>query len=139
MRRSSLIRASGVQISSGYGSLLVVTFLRWAEAHGVRVIGGLPAGFINSPLSDDELTAIRAVLRDQGAEFLETPGCPRSAFFDTADHLNESAQISHSVAAARAWARVAGLRPGPVAVIGPLRGQNRIREKHQASALRWER
>jgi hypothetical protein len=103
------------------------------------VIGGLPAGFIDSPLSDDELTAIRAVLRDQGAEFLETPGYPRSALFDTADHLNESAQISHSVAAARAWARVTGLKPGLVAVIGPLRRQNRIREKHQASALRWER
>jgi hypothetical protein len=77
------------------------------------VIGGLPAGFVDSPLSDDELTAIQAVFRDQGAEFLETPEggrYPRSAFFDTADHLNESAQISHSVAVARALARVTGLK-----------------------------
>ena len=77
------------------------------------MIGGLPAGFIDSPLSDDELTAIRAVFRDQGAEFFETPGggrYPLSAFFDTADHLNESAQISHSVAVARALARVTGLK-----------------------------
>ena len=64
---------TGAQISSGYGSVLVVTFLRWAEAHGVRVIGGLPTGFINSPLGNDELIAIRAVFRDQGADFLETP------------------------------------------------------------------
>ncbi len=104
---------SGAQISSGYGSLLVVTFLHWAEAHGVRVIGGLPTGFIDSPLGNDELIAIRAVFRDQGADFLETPEggrYPRSAFFDTADHLNESAQISHSVAVARALARVTGLK-----------------------------
>jgi dienelactone hydrolase len=104
---------SGAQIRSGYGSLLVVTFLRWGEAHGVRVIGGLPTGFIDSPLGNGELTAIRAVFRDQGAEFLETPEAgryPRSAFFDTADHLNESAQISHSVAVARALARVTGLK-----------------------------
>ena len=104
---------SGVQISSGYGSRLVVAFLRWAEAHGVRVIGGLPTGFIDSPLSNDELIAVRAVFRDQRAEFLETPEGgrhPRSAFFDTADHLNETAQISHSVAVARALARVTGLK-----------------------------
>jgi hypothetical protein len=109
---------SGAQISSGYGSVLVVGFLGWAEAHGVRVIGGLPAGFIDSPLGNDELIAIRAVFREQGAEFLETPEggrYPRSAFFDTADHLNEAAQISHSVAVAGALARVTGLRfCGPI-------------------------
>jgi hypothetical protein len=104
---------SGAQIKSGYGSHLVAAFIRWAEAHGVRVIGGLPSGFIDSPLGDDELAAIRAVFLDQGAEFLETPEggrYPRSAFFDTADHLNEPAQISHSVAVARALARVTGLK-----------------------------
>lgn len=79
----------------------------------MRVIGGLPTGFIDSPLSNDELIAVRAVFRDQRAEFLETPEGgrhPRSAFFDTADHLNETAQISHSVAVARALARVTGLK-----------------------------
>ena len=79
----------------------------------MRVIGGLPTGFIDPPLGNDELIAIRAVFRDQGAEFLETPEggrYPRSAFFDTADHLNETAQISHSVAVARALARVTGLQ-----------------------------
>jgi hypothetical protein len=43
-------------------------------------------------LSNDELTAIRAVFRDQSAELLETPegrALPLSAFFGTADHLNQ--------------------------------------------------
>jgi hypothetical protein len=104
---------TGAQIDGGYGSVLVIAFLRWAEAHGVRVIGGLPAGFIDSPLTPDELVAIRAVFLDHGAEFLETPEggrYPRSAFFDTPDHLNETAQISHSVAVARALARITDQR-----------------------------
>lgn len=102
---------TGPQIRSGYGSVLVVDFLEWADAHGVRVVGGLPAGFIDSPLGGDELEAIRAVFRDHGADFLETPEggrYPRSAFFDTPDHLNETAQISHSVAVARALAHLTG-------------------------------
>jgi hypothetical protein len=100
---------TGAQIDSGYGTVLVVAFLGWAEAHGVRVIGGLPAGFVDSPLGSDELAAIGSVFRGNGAEFLETPEggrYPRSAFFDTPDHLNETAQISHSVAVARALVRV---------------------------------
>jgi hypothetical protein len=100
---------SGAQITAGYGSALVVDFLCWAQAHGVRVIGGLPAGFIDSPLSVDELAAIRTLFRAHGAEFLETPEggrYPRSAFFDSADHLMETSQISHSVSVARAFQRV---------------------------------
>jgi hypothetical protein len=77
-------------------------------------------------LSNDELTAIRAVFRDQSAELLETPegrALPLSAFFGTADHLN---QISHSAAVARALAQVATIGQ-------PLR-RNRIRDKHQTPA-----
>jgi hypothetical protein len=100
---------SGAQIEDGYGSALVVEFIRWADAHGVRVIGGLPAGFIDSPIRDDALVAIRSVYRNHGAEFLETPErgrYPRSAFFDTPDHLNEAAQISHSDSVGRTLARI---------------------------------
>jgi hypothetical protein len=103
---------TGAQIRSGYGSVLVIAFLEWAEAHGVRVIGGLPVGFIDSPLGDDELEAIRAVFRNHGAEFLETSEgarYPRNAFFDTPDHLNETVQISHSGAVARGLAQLTGL------------------------------
>jgi hypothetical protein len=100
---------TGAQITAGYGSALVIGFLEWAGAHGVRVIGGLPAGFIDSPLSPDELAAIRTVFRDNGGEFLETTDggrYPRSAFFDSADHLMETSQISHSMAVSRALLRI---------------------------------
>ena len=103
------VHPTAVQIQAGYGSRLVADFLRWAGRHGVRAIGGLPTGFIDSPIRDDSLTAIRAIYRDQGAGFLELPNrsrYPRSAFFDTQDHLNETAQIDHSVAIAEALVRL---------------------------------
>jgi hypothetical protein len=99
------------QIRDGYGASLVRDFVLWANRQGVRVIGGLPTGFDTSPIGDDSLAAIRAVYRDAG--FLELPGrsrYPRSAFFDTADHLNEEAQIRHSVAIGEALAPIAANR-----------------------------
>jgi hypothetical protein len=101
---------SGEQIRSGYGATQVVAFLRWAEAHDVRVIGGLPTGFADSPFLADELAAIHAIFQDNGGAFLETPEggrYPRSAFFDSPDHLNETAQISHSVAVGQALVWIA--------------------------------
>jgi hypothetical protein len=47
---------------------------------------------------------MRAVFHDRGAPFLETAEggrYPRSAFFDTPDHLNETFQIENSRAVAR--------------------------------------
>ena len=99
---------SALRISEGYGTVLVAGFLRWAGLHGVRVIGGLPTGFADSPIGDDSLDAIRAIYRDHGAGFLELPNhsrYPRIAFFDTQDHLNEPAQIAHSVAVAKKLAQ----------------------------------
>ncbi|MDR3532661.1 MAG: hypothetical protein P4L90_19175 [Rhodopila sp.] len=104
------------QITAGYGTVLVVDFLRWAGQHGVRVIGGLPTGFADSPISDDSVTVIRAIYRDHGAGFLELPNrsrYPRAAFFDTPDHLNEAAQISHSAAVAAALVRFRDRTPVP--------------------------
>jgi hypothetical protein len=97
------------QIRAGYGTSLVAEFLRWANDHGVRVIGGLPTGFTDSPIDPDSLAAIRAIYHDQQAGFLELSNqsrYPRNAFFDTADHLSEAAQIRHSVAVARALVRM---------------------------------
>jgi hypothetical protein len=97
------------QIRTGYGTSVVRDFLRWAGNHGVRVIGGLPTGFADSPIDPGALAAIRALYRDADAGFLDLPNhsrYPRSAFFDTADHLNEAAQIRHSVAVARALVRM---------------------------------
>ena len=92
------------EIAAGYGTRVVGGFIRWASLHGVRVIGGLPVGFIDSPIGAEEKAAIEAVFRDRGVPFLETAGggrFPRSAFFDTPDHLNETFQIENSRAVAR--------------------------------------
>jgi hypothetical protein len=102
---------SAAEIRSGYGTQLVKVFIAWAKAHEVRVIGGWPTGFVDSPIPEASVEAVRAIYRDTGAEFLELPNrsrYPRMAFFDTPDHLNETAQITHSVAIAQALARPSG-------------------------------
>lgn len=100
---------SAEQITTGYGTTLVADFLRWARLHGVRVIGGLPTGFANSPIGDASVAAIREIYHGQAAGFLELSNqsrYQREAFFDTPDHLNETAQIIHSVAVAEAMVRL---------------------------------
>jgi hypothetical protein len=97
------------QIRDGYGSVLIARFADWALAHGVRVIGGLPTGFADSPIPDDVIAAIRAIYQAHGALFLELPNhslYPRTAFFDTPEHLNETWQIVHSIAVARGLAGI---------------------------------
>jgi GNAT superfamily N-acetyltransferase len=104
------VHPDAAHIRTGYGTLLVTDFLRWAAEHGVSAIGGLPTGFIDSPIDENSLDAIRAIYRTQRAGFLELPNhsrYPRSAFFDTQDHLNEAAQIDHSVAIGQALIRPA--------------------------------
>jgi len=98
---------TAAQIRAGYGSTLIARFADWARGHGVLVIGGLPTGFADSPIGDDAVAAIRAVYAAHGALFLELPnrsGYPRAAFFDTAEHLNETWQAVHSAAVARGLA-----------------------------------
>jgi hypothetical protein len=100
---------AAAQIRTGYGSLLIGDFAEWASAHGVRLIGGLPTGFADAPIPDATLAAIRAIYAAHGALFLELPNrslYPRAAFFDTAEHLNETWQATHSVAVARGLAGV---------------------------------
>jgi hypothetical protein len=104
------------QIASGYGTEQIVAFLGWAKANGVRVIGGLPTGFIDSPIRDDALAAIGTIYRAHDADFLELPNhgrYPRDAFFDTQDHLNEAAQIGHSIAVADVLSRIMDRIPAP--------------------------
>lgn len=95
------------QVTDGYGAALVADFLDWAARHGVLVVGGLPTGFADSPIPEASIAAIRNVFRQHHAEFLELPNrsrYPRQAFFDSQDHLNEEAQIGHSLLVARALA-----------------------------------
>lgn len=93
------------QIAGGHGTRVVQDFLAWAAAHDVTVVGGLPTGFADSPIGERSLAAIKAIYEDGGAAFLALPNrsrYPRAAFFDSPDHLNEPAQISHSRAVALA-------------------------------------
>ena len=97
-------------VLSGYGSALIADFTRWAMAHGIRIIGGLPTEFADSPMPDTTLQAIRSIYLASGGDFIELPNLsryPRSAFFDTSDHLNETWQIEHSklLAAQLRWHR----------------------------------
>jgi hypothetical protein len=99
------IHPTGIEIATGDGTTVVAGFLKWADQHGVRAIGGLPTGFADSPIDDDSLAALRMIYSANNAVFLELPNLsryPRVAFFDTQDHLNETAQIDHSTAIARA-------------------------------------
>ncbi len=85
------------EIALGDGSATVRDFVRWAVIYGVRVVGGLPAGFAGSPISDATRADRFAVFTSEGARFIDLADrYPRSAFFDTPDHLNEEAQIARS-------------------------------------------
>ncbi|HET7881269.1 MAG TPA: hypothetical protein VFL55_10315, partial [Acetobacteraceae bacterium] len=88
---------SASAIRNGAGSQQIAAFTRWACAHGVQVIGGLPTGFDDVPMP--ELDAMTSVYTENGGGFLVLPNFsryPRSAFFDTAEHLNEAWQVEHS-------------------------------------------
>ena len=90
---------SAAAIVHGDGTVMVRDFIQWASAHDVRVVGGLPADFADSPMPEATRVAIRDVFTGAGARFIDLGDrarYPRSAFFDTPDHLNEAAQIVHS-------------------------------------------
>ncbi len=96
---------SAEQVRTKVASQQVGDFLHWAGDHRIRVIGGLPTGFDDSPIPPETLAAIRSLFESHGAAFLDPPNhsrYPRRDFFDTADHLNESAQIAHSIMIANA-------------------------------------
>jgi hypothetical protein len=107
--------ATAATIASGDGTAMVREFIKEAQGQGVRVVGGLPAGFADSPVPAETRGAIRAVFADAGARFVDLADrYPRSAFFDTPDHLNEAAQIVHSRAVAAALAVI--LAPARAAI-----------------------
>lgn len=93
------------RIRSGYGHELIADFTRRMAARGVRVVGGLSAGFADTPLDDDAIAAIAATYTRNGGEFLMLANhsrYPRAAFFDGPEHLSEPYQIQHARAVARA-------------------------------------
>jgi hypothetical protein len=91
--------ATAEAIRTGDGTAEVRRFIAWSRLHGVRVIGGFPAGFAGSPIPPDVRAAIQRVFDDAGAGVVDLghgDDYPRAAFFDTPDHLNEDAQIARS-------------------------------------------
>jgi hypothetical protein len=114
--------ASAEQIRAGYGTALVAGFTRWAAAHGIHVIGGLPTEFADAAMP--ELPVIQSIYQENGGDFLVLPNFsryPRAAFFDTPDHLNETWQVVHSQLLAEQLrsrrVSIAAARPGDP--IGP--------------------
>jgi hypothetical protein len=94
----------------------------------VRVIGGLPADFAESPMPEATRAAIIGVFATAGARFIELgerAHYPRAAFFDTPDHLNEATQVAHS--------RV--MAEGLVAILPPERAASR-RSEHRCRCPR---
>jgi hypothetical protein len=121
------VHDNAAAIVGGDGTAIVRDFVRWAVAHDVRVVGGLPAGFAEWPIPRTTVRAIRAVYTGAGGRFLdlgERGHYPRWAFFDTPDHLNEVAQIAHSRAVAAALAVMLATWPAPVSA-APARAASR--------------
>ena len=87
---------------------------------GVRVLDlsiivqGPQAGQLLADLGADVVKVELPGRGDTARSILIGPDDPRSAFFDTPDHLHEAAQISHSLAIGKALARMAD-RPGKMA------------------------
>ncbi|MBV8524864.1 MAG: hypothetical protein JOY71_22560 [Acetobacteraceae bacterium] len=93
------------RVRTGYGAALIAGFTREAMKRGVTVIGGLPAGFADVPVSDEAVAAIRNIYQANGGGFIALPNrsrYPRECFFDSPEHLTEECQVSHSVALAEA-------------------------------------
>jgi hypothetical protein len=70
-----------------------------ARAKGVVVVGGLPTTFDDAHIPAPVVMWLQAYYELRGACFLALPNLseyPRSAFYDTDSHLQESAQIAHS-------------------------------------------
>jgi hypothetical protein len=120
---------SAGQVRAGYGSRLIADFTRWAASHGIRVIGGLPTEFADSPMPEATAQVIRSIYLDSGGAFLELPNLsryPRTAFFDSPDHLNETWQIRHSqlLASQLQWLRVPIEAAHPAGQAGPPAAHN---------------
>ena len=105
LARIDPVHATAAQVRTQAASEQVAAFLDWASAHGVRAIGGLPTGFADSPIPVETMAAIRSLFESHRAGFIDPPNhgrYGRREFFDTADHLNEPAQIRHAAMIAHA-------------------------------------
>jgi hypothetical protein len=80
-----------------------------ARSNGVIVVGGLPTIFDDAIVPAAVINRLRDLYEGRGACFLVLPNLskyPRSDFFDTAYHLQETFQIAHSTALAPRLAEI---------------------------------
>jgi hypothetical protein len=78
--------------------------LRWGREHGVLIVGGLPTTFEEVKIPSAMITLLQERYRQGGGCFIALDNLsryPRSFFYDTQYHLNESAQIAHTRALER--------------------------------------
>jgi len=98
-------------LASGYGAAEIAQFLDWARAHGLRVIGGWPTEFADTPPDPRLAQVLAGFYSEHGAVFLSLPNrgrYPRADFFDSQDHLVAECQARHSVAVAYRLAPLLG-------------------------------
>ncbi|MCB8876627.1 hypothetical protein [Acidisoma silvae] len=105
-------------IRAGYGTQEIGSFLLWARAHGIAVIGGFPTEFADAPPDAALGTTLSATYTAAGAQFLTlaTEGrYPRADFFDAQDHLVTECQTLHSIRLALALGALLArpVRPPP--------------------------
>ena len=84
--------------------------LRWGREHGILIVGGLPTTFEQAKIPPDVVTLLQKRYREAGGCFVALDSLnryPRSFFYDTQYHLNESAQIAHTRALGRQLASLA--------------------------------
>ncbi len=77
----------------------ITDFNVWAQGQAIRVFGTLPTTFDDRPVETDLMERIAALFRDGGQRFLALANrgqYPRSCFYDTQYHLNETCQGTHS-------------------------------------------
>ncbi len=108
--------ARPADIAAGAAHDSLTAFLAWARQHEVLAIGGRATTFADSPPPADTVAALRALFETGSGAFLALPNgstYPRGAFFDTADHLHEAAQIAHSIRIAQALRAFIAARESP--------------------------
>jgi hypothetical protein len=89
-------------------------FLGWATSRNIQVIGGLPTTFDDEPVPDELVARLCAWYRRHGHRFMVLENksqYPRSSFYDTAYHLVEEQQISHSRLVAGRLGEITGRSP----------------------------
>jgi hypothetical protein len=86
-------------VENGPAERALSSFATEAKRRGARVVGGLPTTFNDRSVPQETLSAVRQIYRRAGADFVIVEGnsqYPRSAFFDTSDHLQDRWQAEHS-------------------------------------------